>query len=297
MVDCWLAMISFRFLIWMVLAAIESPISEKLGFKISWNFFTIWGSLRAPRRWTLNVESSKAVPSVDFSHGSLVFHRQQSLCWIVMGHWVPICRCHSDQNSVAKYILFTHKRWAISVHNKFTFTIHESSLRCLLIPRWQEPMGKGAKLGFIWSTCCLLPTGALFLSSSRNNNNNNIYIYTYTYIHTYICIYIIYIYISMDCVCQRYHKECSTRTCADDCYNWGNHDVRDASFVCGLSQFLTAWRLVLPMKPWSYIWLEFGLFSTIIYIYIYTGSFVQYWWSCTPSQSMVSPIQLCLALW
>ena len=47
------------------------------------------------------------------------------------------------------------------------------------------------------------------------------------------------------------------------------HDVRDASLVCGLSQFLTAWRLVLSMKPWSYIWLEFGLFSTIIYIYIY----------------------------
>ena len=36
---------------------------------------------------------------------------------------------------------------------------------------------------------------------------------------------------------------------------------------CELSQFLTAWRFVLSMKPWSYIWLEFGLFSTIIYIY------------------------------
>ena len=33
------------------------------------------------------------------------------------------------------------------------------------------------------------------------------------------CIYIyIYIY-QMDCVCQRYNEECSTRTCADDCYN------------------------------------------------------------------------------
>ena len=32
-----------------------------------------------------------------------------------------------------------------------------------------------------------------------------------------LCVYI-YIY-QMDCVCQRYHKECSTRTCADDCYN------------------------------------------------------------------------------
>ena len=37
-------------------------------------------------------------------------------------------------------------------------------------------------------------------------------------------------------------------------------------FFCDLQ---TAWRLVLSMKPWSYIWLEFGLFSTIIYIYIY----------------------------
>ena len=37
-------------------------------------------------------------------------------------------------------------------------------------------------------------------------------------------------------------------------------------FCCDLQ---TAWRLVLSMKPWSYIWLEFGLFSTIIYICIY----------------------------
>ena len=44
------------------------------------------------------------------------------------------------------------------------------------------------------------------------------------------------------------------------------HDVRDASFVCDLSQFLTAWRLVLSMIPWSYLWLEIGLFTTIIAI-------------------------------
>ena len=44
------------------------------------------------------------------------------------------------------------------------------------------------------------------------------------------------------------------------------HDVRDASLVCESSKFLIAWRLVLSMKPWSYIWLEFGLFSTIIAI-------------------------------
>ena len=41
------------------------------------------------------------------------------------------------------------------------------------------------------------------------------------------------------------------------------HDVRDASLVCESSQFLTAWRLVLSMKPWSYIWLEFGLFQQL----------------------------------
>ena len=30
-------------------------------------------------------------------------------------------------------------------------------------------------------------------------------------------IYTIYIY-QLECICQRNHKECSTRTCADDCY-------------------------------------------------------------------------------
>ena len=57
--------------------------------------------------------------------------------------------------------------------------------------------------------------------------------------------------------------------CKSNLQNGCLHDVRDASLVCESSQFLTAWRLVLSMKPWSYIWLEFGLFSTIIYIYIY----------------------------
>ena len=48
--------------------------------------------------------------------------------------------------------------------------------------------------------------------------------------------------------------------------NWPDSQTRDASLVCESGQFLTAWRLVLYMKPWSYIWLEFGLFSTIIAI-------------------------------
>ena len=38
-------------------------------------------------------------------------------------------------------------------------------------------------------------------------------VYIYIYIHIHIYTY------KMDCVCQRYHQECSTRTCADDCYN------------------------------------------------------------------------------
>ena len=55
--------------------------------------------------------------------------------------------------------------------------------------------------------------------------------------------------------------------------NWLDSQTRDASltswrqpFCKKSSQFLTAWRLVLSMKPWSYIWLEIGLFSTIIAI-------------------------------
>ena len=60
------------------------------------------------------------------------------------------------------------------------------------------------------------------------------------------------------------------------------HDVRDASLVCELSQFLTAWRLVLSMKPWSYIWLEFGLFFQQLYIYMH-----QLWLS-TPCSTVVA---------
>ena len=41
--------------------------------------------------------------------------------------------------------------------------------------------------------------------------------YPYCCLYIYICIYI-FIY-KMDCVCQRYHKECCKRTRADDCYN------------------------------------------------------------------------------
>ena len=75
------------------------------------------------------------------------------------------------------------------------------------------------------------------------------YIYSiYINIHTYIYIY--------DC-----WKKSKLKS-----YVRGSHDVRDASLVCESSQFLTAWRLVLSMKPWSYIWLDFGLFSTIIAI-------------------------------
>ena len=44
-------------------------------------------------------------------------------------------------------------------------------------------------------------------------------------------------------------------------------------FFCDLQ---TAWRLVLSMKPWSYIWLEFGLFfNNYIYIYIYIYLYIR----------------------
>ena len=42
---------------------------------------------------------------------------------------------------------------------------------------------------------------------------------------------------------------------------------RKGRIIClRFKSVLTAWRLVLSMKPWSYIWLEVGLFSTIIAI-------------------------------
>ena len=52
-----------------------------------------------------------------------------------------------------------------------------------------------------------------------HNNNDGLVQERRNFIDIYIYMYIyIYIY-QMDCVCQRYHKECSTRTCADECYN------------------------------------------------------------------------------
>ena len=79
--------------------------------------------------------------------------------------------------------------------------------------------------------------------------SRDIYIYIYIYIYIHIYIY--------NC-----WKKSKLKFLQNGCL----HDVRDASLVCESSQFLTAWRLVLSMKPWSYIWLEFGLFSTIIAI-------------------------------
>ena len=63
----------------------------------------------------------------------------------------------------------------------------------------------------------------------------------YIYIYIYICMYI-YLY-QMDCVCQRYHIECLTRTCADDCYN--------------------CWKNIVYM---TWVW---TFFNNFIYIYIY----------------------------
>ena len=60
-------------------------------------------------------------------------------------------------------------------------------------------------------------------------------------------IYILYIY-QMDCVCQRYHKECSTRTCADDCYNcWKKSKLK--SYV----------------RPWFHGYIQ--SFTNIIYLF------------------------------
>ena len=59
-------------------------------------------------------------------------------------------------------------------------------------------------------------------------------------------------------------------------------------FFCDLQ---TAWRLVLSMKPWSYIWLEFGLFSTIIYICVCVCRYITVtsWWVRWRLKSPASP--------
>ena len=78
-------------------------------------------------------------------------------------------------------------------------------------------------------------------------------IYMYVCICMYVCSMCIYVYIYIsNCVCQHYHKECSTRTCADDCYNcWKKSNLK------------------------SYV-LEIGLFLTIIYIYKYIHTYYIY---------------------
>ena len=90
----------------------------------------------------------------------------------------------------------------------------------------------------------------------------------------------IYIYISNGlCLSTLPQRVCSTRTCADDCYNsWKKiqTQVICTTMVSWIIPFVrqTAWRLVSSIKPWSYKWLEFWLFSTIIYIYIKWTVFV-----------------------
>ena len=57
------------------------------------------------------------------------------------------------------------------------------------------------------------------------NDVDTIFIYDIiSWVYIYIFIYYIYIHI-MDCVCQRYQEECSTRTCADDCYDCWKNDL------------------------------------------------------------------------
>ena len=109
-----------------------------------------------------------------------------------------------------------------------------------------------------------------------------IYIHTHTHIYIYVYIYIVekspnsshmYDHGFMDNTNRQAVKnwlDSQTRDashttwrqpfCKKKKKNSCLHDVRDASLVYESSQFLTAWRLVLSMKPWSYIRLEFGLF-------------------------------------
>ena len=46
----------------------------------------------------------------------------------------------------------------------------------------------------------------------------------------------------MDCVCQCYHKECSTRTCADDCYNCWKKSKLKSCFMDNINrQAVKSW--------------------------------------------------------
>ena len=105
-------------------------------------------------------------------------------------------------------------------------------------------------------------------------NSWNITLASHIQVHRYIYIYI---YIKWT-VFVNVTTKSAQHACVDDCYDcWKKsklNDVRDASLVCELNQFLTAWRLVLSMKPWSYIWLEFGLFQQLYILYIYISIYI-----------------------
>ena len=120
MVDCWLAIMSSRFLssslsTWIVLVPMVSPISLQLGLKMSRNFFMT-------RKCALNVASSMIMPdvSVDLRAERVMTgmngctqqkipglpvmiqwaHRQQSLIRAVMDHWA-----HTDR-ALSQWIIF-----------------------------------------------------------------------------------------------------------------------------------------------------------------------------------------------
>ena len=111
----------------------------------------------------------------------------------------------------------------------------------------------------------------------------------------------IYMY-QMDCVCQHFHKECSTRTCPDDCHNWWKSPNSSHLYDHGFMDVITTpivrqskidfmhKQVIRPLlHGGSHFWLPddwcsnyihetmvvqmtwVWTFSTIIYICIYMG--------------------------
>ena len=81
----------------------------------------------------------------------------------------------------------------------------------------------------VWRTSgCKVGQSDPIVMKLKLNMCHRLYIYIYIYIY------------QMDCVCQRCHKECSTRTCADDCYNcWKKSKLK--SYVRPWFHGLTDW--------------------------------------------------------
>ena len=86
--------------------------------------------------------------------------------------------------------------------------------------------------------------------------------------NTFLCD-TIYIYIyQMDCVCQRYHKECSTRTCADDCYNcWHYGDVIMGTMASQITSLTIVYSTVYSGEDHIiYIWRKYLSSATLAFV-------------------------------